>query len=128
MNTNIIGRRAARALAVVLLASGAAIGLAACQTATAPAAPAPVERTDPRPFDRTLIEKYGGRPVDRVAEEIERAVETGSCRRRAASATTSSSTPTADTTSCACRRASEPCAGRQRPSSAHVSICSSPGK
>jgi hypothetical protein len=31
MNTNIIGRRTARALAVVLLAGGAAIGLAACQ-------------------------------------------------------------------------------------------------
>ena len=34
VNTNIIGHRAARALAVVLLASGAAIGLTACQTAT----------------------------------------------------------------------------------------------
>ena len=39
MNTNIIGRRAARALAVVLLASAAAIGLTACQTGSGPGGP-----------------------------------------------------------------------------------------
>lgn len=77
MNTNIIGCRARRLLGVALVASTAAIGLTACQTATAPAASAPLAVTDPRPFDRTLIEKYGGRPVDRVAEEIERAIRTG---------------------------------------------------
>ena len=77
MNTNIIGRRARRVLGVVLLASAAAIGLTACQTATAPAAPAPAALTAPRPFDRTLTEQYGGRPVDRVAEEIERALQSG---------------------------------------------------
>ena len=75
MNTNIIGHRAGRALAVVLLVSTAAIGLTACQTA--PAAPAPAGVTAPRPLDRMLIEKYGGRPVDRVAEEIERAIRGG---------------------------------------------------
>ena len=73
MNANITIGSAARALAVVLLASGAAIGLSACQTTTAPPPPAPVERPIPRPFDRTLIERYGGRPVDRIAEDIDRA-------------------------------------------------------
>ena len=77
MNTNIIGRRAGRVLCVAVLASAAAIGLTACQTVTAPAAPAPAAVTDLRPFDRTSIEKYGGRPVDRVAEEIERALQAG---------------------------------------------------
>ena len=77
MYTNTIGRPAARALAVALLASGAAIGLAACQSVPAPAPPAPLEQIVPRPLDRMLIEKYGGRPVDRVAEDIERAVEDG---------------------------------------------------
>ena len=77
MNTNIIGHRAGRALAVVLLGTTAAIGLTACQTAPAPAAPAPVGVTAPRPLDRMLIEKYGGRPADRVAEEIERAIQSG---------------------------------------------------
>jgi predicted RNase H-like nuclease len=80
MNTNIIGRPTARALAVVLLASSAAIGLSACQTAAAPAAPAApaqVQPDAPRPFDRTLIEQYGGRPADRVAEEIHRAIQAG---------------------------------------------------
>jgi hypothetical protein len=76
VNTHIIGRTTAHALAVVLLASGAAIGLTACQTATAPA-PAPLELTNTRPLDRMLIEKYGGRPADRVAEQIERAIEDG---------------------------------------------------
>jgi hypothetical protein len=74
MNTNIIGGRTARALAVLLLAGGAAIGLAACQT---PPAPAPVEQINPRPLNRMLIEKYGGRPVDRIAEDIERAIGNG---------------------------------------------------
>jgi hypothetical protein len=74
MYTHTIGRPAARALAVVLLASGAAIGLAACQT---PPAPAAVEEIVSRPLDRMLIEKYGGRPVDRVAEDIERAIGDG---------------------------------------------------
>ena len=77
MNTNTIGRPAARALAVVLLAGGAAIGLAACQTPPDPAPPAPVEQVAPRLLDRMLIEKYGGRPVDRVAEDIERAIGDG---------------------------------------------------
>ncbi|MET0828375.1 MAG: hypothetical protein ABWY26_02550 [Microbacterium sp.] len=77
MNMNIIRRRTARALAVVVLASTAAIGLSACQTAPAPAAAGQVQPAVPRPFDRTLIENYGGRPVDRVAEEIERAIQTG---------------------------------------------------
>ena len=77
MNSNIIGRRAGRALAVVLLASAAAIGLTACQTPPAPAAPAPAGATAPRPLDRMLIEKYGGRPVDRAAEEIDRAIRGG---------------------------------------------------
>jgi hypothetical protein len=77
MNTNIIGSRARRVLGVALLASTGAIGLTACQTVTAPAAPAPVAVTDPRPFDRALIEKHGGRPVDRVAEEIERMLQAG---------------------------------------------------
>jgi hypothetical protein len=75
MNTSIIGRPAARALAVFLLAGGATIGLAACQTPPAPAPPAPVQQM--RPFDRMLIEQYGGRPVDRVAEDIERAIGNG---------------------------------------------------
>jgi len=77
MNTDIIGRRARRVLGVVLVASAAAIGLTACQTGAAPAAPAPISVTAPRPLDRMLIENYGGRPVDRVAEEIERAVQGG---------------------------------------------------
>lgn len=75
MNTNITGRPGVRALAVILLASGAAIGLTACQTPTAP--PVPVEQADPRPFGGPLIERYGGRPPDRVAEDIERAIQDG---------------------------------------------------
>ena len=47
----------------------------ACQTGAAPAAPAPISVTAPRPLDRMLVENYGGRPVDRVAEEIERAMD-----------------------------------------------------
>ena len=78
MNTNIIGRRARRVLGVVLLASAAAIGLTACQTAAAPAAPAQVPaRRAPSRSIALLIENYGGRPADRVAEEIERAVQGG---------------------------------------------------
>ncbi len=74
MNTNIIGRRAGRVLCVVLLASTAAIGLSACQTVAAPEAVAVIA---PQPFDRTQIERYAGRPVDRVAEQIERAIQAG---------------------------------------------------
>ena len=77
MNTKKIGGRAARALAVVLVATGATIGLAACQTAAAPAAPTLIEQPAPRPLDRTLGDQYSGRPVDRVAEEIDRAIQNG---------------------------------------------------
>jgi hypothetical protein len=77
VNTHIIGRHTAGAVAAALLAGGAAIGLTACQIEAAPAAPGPVEQTVPRWSDRSLIDRYGGRPVDRIAEEIERAIQDG---------------------------------------------------
>ena len=78
MDTKTIGRRAARGAGVVLLGErcrGRAQRLPDRNGSAAAGAGA--EPIIPRPFDRTLIEKFGGRPVDRVAEEIERAIEDG---------------------------------------------------
>lgn len=77
MDTTLIGRRAARALAVALLACAAASGLAACQT-TQPAGPQPAPIVAPqRGPDQYLIDTYRGRPVDRIEEELRRQVGEG---------------------------------------------------
>lgn len=88
MDTTLMGRSAARALAVVLLAGGAAIGLAACQTpSAAPAGPAPAVAPQRGPVDQHLVERYAGRPADRIDEDIARAIARGehpspACARR----------------------------------------------
>lgn len=75
------GRRAAVALAAVLMA-GTAIGLAGCQSPkAAPAGPVSVQGEPASGWQsglqRELARRYGGIPADRVAEEIARRVADG---------------------------------------------------
>ncbi len=81
MDTTLMGRGAVRALAVVLLTGGVAIGLAACQSSSAaPAGSVPDTAREEQhgvPMDPRVAERYAGRPADRIEEEILRDARDG---------------------------------------------------
>ncbi|WP_243074680.1 hypothetical protein [Microbacterium sp. SS28] len=85
MRNTVEARFMTRTLVLVAIA-GAALGLAACQTAAESVAPVPVVAPQSGPVDQRMIDEYAGRPADRVAEDLERRVRNGelpssSCRR-----------------------------------------------